>query len=158
MISGSSAFSKTSMNIWKFKVQYCWSLGQESGFDGAEGQIMGLWFSGRLWVPSPGSRPPTSQGRAEPWRVSTAFPVRSGPVSSQSPRITASPRHPCSGPESPQVARGSHRGVKDPGEGKEERAEAPHRKKFREPARTQLPLPAPRPSQVHPGTHRRASG
>ena len=86
---------------------------------------MGLWFSGRLWVPSPGSRTPTSQGRAEPWRASTAFPVRSGPVFSQSPRITASPRHPCSRPESPQVARGSHRGVKDPGEGKEERAAAP---------------------------------
>ena len=26
LISGSSAFSKTSMNIWKFTVQYCWSL------------------------------------------------------------------------------------------------------------------------------------
>ena len=107
---------------------------------------MGLRFSGRLWVPSPGSRPPTSQGRDEPWRASTAFPVRSGPVSSQSPRITASPRHPCSGPESPQVARGSHRGVKDPGEGKEERAAAPHHKKFRELPRTQLPsAPAPSP-------------
>lgn len=106
---------------------------------------MGLWFSGRLWVPSPGSRTPTSQGRAEPWRASTAFPVRSGPVFSQSPRITASPRHPCSRPESPQVARGSHRGVKDPGEGKEERAAAPPLKKFREPARTQLPRAAPPP-------------
>ena len=106
---------------------------------------MGLWFSGRLWVPSPGSRTPTSQGRAEPWRASTAFPVRSGPVFSQSPRITASPRHPCSGLESPQVARGSHRGVKDPGEGKEERAAAPPLKKFREPARTQLPRAAPPP-------------
>ena len=79
---------------------------------------MGLWFSGRLWVPSPGSRPPTSQGRAEPWRVSTAFPVRSGPVSSQSPRLTASPRHPCSGPESPQVARGEPPRCKGPRGGK----------------------------------------
>ena len=26
LTSGSSAFSKTSMNIWKFTVQYCWSL------------------------------------------------------------------------------------------------------------------------------------
>ena len=27
-ISGSSAFSKTSLNTWKFKVQYCCSLAQ----------------------------------------------------------------------------------------------------------------------------------
>ena len=26
LISGSSAFSKTSLNIWKFMVTYCWSL------------------------------------------------------------------------------------------------------------------------------------
>ena len=26
LISGSSAFSKSSLNIWKFKVTYCWSL------------------------------------------------------------------------------------------------------------------------------------
>ena len=31
LISGSSAFSKTSLNMWKFKVQYCWSLAQDSG-------------------------------------------------------------------------------------------------------------------------------
>ena len=26
LISGSSAFSKSSLNIWKFSVTYCWSL------------------------------------------------------------------------------------------------------------------------------------
>ena len=26
LISGSSAFSKSSLNIWKFTVHYCWSL------------------------------------------------------------------------------------------------------------------------------------
>ena len=27
LISGSSAFSKSRLNIWKFMVHYCWSLG-----------------------------------------------------------------------------------------------------------------------------------
>ena len=83
-------------------------------------------------------------------------------VTSQSPRITASPRHPCSGPESPQVARGSHRGVKDPGEGKEERAAAPPPRSFANPRAHHHPCsgrnspnstPSARPVQVHPGTH-----
>ena len=28
LISGSSAFSKSTLNIWKFKFMYCWSLAQ----------------------------------------------------------------------------------------------------------------------------------
>ena len=95
---------------------------------------MGLWFSGRLWVPFPGSRTPTSQGRAEPWRASTAFPVRSGPLFSQSPRITASPRHPCSGPESPQAARGSQ------GKGKRRGRRRHPQEVSRTPAHTTTPV------------------
>ena len=108
-----------------------------------------------FWVPSPSPRTPTSWGRAEPWgglnTISCSVLAPSSPsVTSQTPRNIASPKHPCSGPENPQVARVSHRGVKDPGEGKEERAAAQPRKKFREPPLTQLPRPA---QQVHSGTH-----
>ena len=98
--------------------------------------------------PLPLSRAGLSPGGLLSISCSVLAPASS--VTSQTPGITASPRYPCSGLESRQVARGSHRGVKDPGEGKEERAAAQPRKKFREPPLTQLPRPA---QQVHSGTH-----
>ena len=55
-------------------------------------------------------------------------------VTSQSPRITASPRHPCSGPESPQAARGSQ------GKGKRRGRRRHPQEVSRTPAHTTTPV------------------
>ena len=77
-------------------------------------------------------------------------------VTSQSLRITASPRHPCSGPESRQEAGRSLRGEKGPREWKEEAAEATRCKKYREPPRA--PRPSPFRVRTHPTSSRSPAG
>ena len=89
LISGSSTFSKTSLDIWKFMVQVLLKPGSGAGRlrqgtgarrrDGADGQIVGLWFSGRLWVPSHFPGPGSALG------ASTAFPVAFWPLLLVSP-------------------------------------------------------------------------
>ena len=77
-------------------------------------------------------------------------------VTSQSPRITASPRHPCSGPESPQAARGSQ------GKGKRRGRRRHPQEVSRTPAHTTTPVqvvthPTPLPPPTLPRTPRAGS-
>ena len=78
-ISGSSAFPKTSLNIWKFMVHVLLKpgSGEQRLRQGTGARRLRLcrtadhrhvvFFSGRLRVPSLGSRTPTTPGQAEPW-------------------------------------------------------------------------------------------